>query len=202
MSKEKVFGGNLKPGPVAIGIDQSLTGFALTALNIPAPDQYQTWVYKSDKRGVARLSDIRWWLMSKFDEIAKVGDIQEIAMEAAILASPSSLVLGELAGLVKLTCWDYFDGNVNRYIPYPQNLRTPLQIPPMTLKKYAAGKGNAKKQEMLMQIFKRWGLEFNDDNAADSYALARLASGNALGAIELAVVEQIKDVKFRDQIDL
>ena len=202
MSKEKVFGGNLKPGPVAIGIDQSLTGFALTALNIPAPDQYQTWVYKSDKRGVARLSDIRWWLMSKFDEIAKVGDIQEIAMEAAILASPSSLVLGELAGLVKLTCWDYFDGNVNRYIPYPQNLRTPLQIPPMTLKKYAAGKGNANKQEMLMQIFKRWGLEFNDDNAADSYALARLASGNALGAIELAVVEQIKDVKFRDQIDL
>ncbi len=202
MSKEKVFGGNLKPGPVAIGIDQSLTGFALTALNIPAPDQYQTWVYKSDKRGVARLSDIRWWLMSKFDEIAKVGDIQEIAMEAAILASPSSLVLGELAGLVKLTCWDYFDGNVNRYIPYPQSLRTPLQIPPMTLKKYAAGKGNAKKQEMLMQIFKRWGLEFNDDNAADSYALARLASGNALGAIELAVVEQIKDVKFRDQIDL
>jgi len=197
-----VFGGNLKPGPVAIGIDQSLTGFALTALNIPAPDQYQTWVYKSDKRGVARLSDIRWWLMSKFDEIAKVGDIQEIAMEAAILASPSSLVLGELAGLVKLTCWDYFDGNVNRYIPYPQNLRTPLQIPPMTLKKYAAGKGNANKQEMLMQIFKRWGLEFNDDNAADSYALARLASGNALGAIELAVVEQIKDVKFRDQIDL
>jgi Holliday junction resolvasome RuvABC endonuclease subunit len=202
MSKEKVFGGNLKPGPVAIGIDQSLTGFALTALNVDAPDQYQTWVYKSDKRGVARLSDIRWWLMNKFDEIAKVGDIQEIAMEAAILASPSSLVLGELAGLVKVTCWDYFDGNLNRYIPYPQNLRTPLQIPPMTLKKYAAGKGNAKKQEMLMQIFKRWGLEFNDDNAADSYALARLASGNALGAIELAVVEQIKDVKFRDQIDL
>jgi hypothetical protein len=37
----------------------------------------------------------------------------------------------------------------------------------MTLKKYAAGKGTAKKQEMLLQIYKRWGLEFNDDNAAD-----------------------------------
>lgn len=202
MSKEKTFGGNIEHGPIAIGIDQSLTGFALTALNIKDPSKFNSWVYKSDKRGVARLSDIRWWLMSKFDEIAKIGDIQEIAMEAAIMASPSSLMLGELAGLVKLTCWDYFDGNLNRYIPYPQKLRAPLQVPPMTLKKYAAGKGNAKKQEMLMQIFKRWGIEFNDDNAADSYALARLASGNALGAIELAVVEQIKDVKFRDQIDL
>jgi Holliday junction resolvasome RuvABC endonuclease subunit len=201
MSKEKVFGGNLKPGPVAIGIDQSLTGFALTALNVSAPDQYQTWVYKSDKRGVARLADIRWWLMDKFDEIAKSGDIQEIAMEGTVLASQSALVLGELAATVKLACWDYFDGNVNRYVPYPPHMRTPLQIPPMTLKKYAAGKGNAKKQEMLMQIYKRWGVEFNDDNAADSYALARLASGNALGAIEKAILEQINDPKYRDQTD-
>jgi Holliday junction resolvasome RuvABC endonuclease subunit len=201
MSKEKVFGGTLKPGPVAIGIDQSLTGFALTALNVSAPDQYQTWVYKSDKRGVARLSDIRWWLMNKFDEIAKNGDIQNIAMEGTVLASQAALVLGELAATVKLACWDYFDSNVNRYVPYPDHMRVPLQIAPMTLKKYAAGKGNAKKQEMLMQIFKRWGIEFNDDNAADSYALARLASGNALGAIEAAIVEQIKDPKYRDQID-
>jgi Holliday junction resolvasome RuvABC endonuclease subunit len=201
MSKEKVFGGNLKPGPVAIGIDQSLTGFALTALNVSAPDQYQTWVYKSDKKGVARLADIRWWLMNKFDEIAKNGDIENIAMEGTVLASQAALVLGELAATVKLACWDYFDSNVNRYVPYPDHMRVPLQIAPMTLKKYAAGKGNAKKQEMLMQIYKRWGIEFNDDNAADSYALARLASGNALGAIETAIVEQIKDPKYRDQID-
>jgi Holliday junction resolvasome RuvABC endonuclease subunit len=201
MSKEKVFGGNLKPGPVAIGIDQSLTGFALTALNVTAPDQYQTWVYKSDKKGVARLADIRWWLMDKFDEIAKNGDIENVAMEGTVLASQAALVLGELAATVKLACWDYFDSNVNRYVPYPDHMRVPLQIAPMTLKKYAAGKGNAKKQEMLMQIYKRWGIEFNDDNAADSYALARLASGNALGAIEAAIVEQIKDPKYRDQID-
>jgi hypothetical protein len=54
---------------------------------------------------------------------------------------------------------------------------------------------------MLMQIYKRWGIEFNDDNAADSYALARLASGASLGAIETSIVEQIKDPKYRDQID-
>ena len=195
-----MFGPGLRTGKIALGIDQSLTGFALTALMVDDPSVFQTWVYKSDKRGVARLSDIRWWLMDKFDQIAKNGDITEVAMEAAILASPTSLMLGELAGMVKLACWDYFDGNLNRYEPYPPNMRVPLQIPPMTLKKYAAGKGNAKKQEMLMQIFKRWGIEFNDDNAADSYALARLASGTTLGAIELAIVEQIKDPKYRDQI--
>jgi hypothetical protein len=203
MGKEKVFGGNLKPGPVAIGIDQSLTGFALTALNVSEPDKYQTWVYKSDHRGVRRLADIQWWLENKFDLLDKQGcRATEIAMEAAILASPTSLMLGELAGMVKLSCWNYFDANNNSAIPFPDRMRVPLQIPPMTLKKYAAGKGNAKKQEMLMQIFKRWGIEFNDDNAADSYALARLASGSAQGAIETQVVEQIKDPKYRDQIAL
>lgn len=201
MSKEKVFGTGLRTGKIALGIDQSLTGFALTALMIDDPSVFQTWVYKSDKRGVARLADIRWWLMNKFDQIAKNGDIVELAMEGTVLASQSALVLGELAATVKLACWDYFDSNINRYVPYPDHMRVPLQIPPMTLKKYAAGKGTAKKQEMLMQIYKRWGIEFNDDNAADSYALARLASGNALGAIEAAIVEQIKDPKYRDQTD-
>lgn len=191
---EKKFDGGLLPGPVAIGIDQSLTGFALTILNVDDPTHYITWVYKSEFRGVKRLDDISKWMTSKLNTV-KDYYIQDIAMEGTVLASQSALVLGELAATVKLTLWLYF-----RDYDHQEHLRVPLQIPPMTLKKYAAGKGNAKKQEMLMQIYKRWGIEFNDDNAADSYALARLASGNALGAIEEAVVEQIKDVKYRDSL--
>ena len=118
----------------------------------------------------------------------------DIAMEGTVLASQSALVLGELAATVKLSLWDLFEDSPNELC------RTPLQIPPMTLKKYAAGKGNAKKQEMLLQIYKRWGIEFNDDNAADSYALARLAAGSAQGEIESAIVEQIKDPKYRDSL--
>lgn len=196
---EKVFDGGLLPGPVAIGIDQSLTGFAVTAVNVDKPEAYETWVYKSPYSGVRRLSDIRWWLMSKFDFLDSNGHrVVEVAMEGTVLASHSALKLGELAGLVKLSIWDYFDGNLNSVIPYEEGLRRPLQIPPMTLKKYATGKGTAKKQEMLMQMYKRWNVEFNDDNAADSYALARLAAGIASDAVEKAVVEQIKDPKYRD----
>lgn len=196
---EKVFDGGLVDGPVAVGIDQSLTGFAMTAVNISNPSSYETWVYKSPKTGVRRLADIRYWMMEKFDFLDSQNcRVKDIAMEGTVLASHSALKLGELAGLVKLTIWDYFDGNLYSVIPYEDHIRTPLQIPPMTLKKYAAGKGTAKKQEMLMQIYKRWGVEFNDDNAADSYALARLAAGIAIDAVEEAVVEQIKDPKYRE----
>ena len=95
-----------------------------------------------------------------------------------------------LANCRSFVNYDLFDeGDQRRY---------PLKVPPMTLKKYAAGKGNAKKQEMLLQIYKRWGVEFNDDNAADSYALARLVGKFSINEVEKTVATQMQDPKYRD----
>jgi Holliday junction resolvasome RuvABC endonuclease subunit len=176
---------------VTLGIDQSLTGFALTALQFEDPKKYITWVYKSPYFGVERLADIRQWLIDHFDYLEENNNtILDIAMEGTVLASHAALVLGELSATVRLAIFDYFDeGDPRKY---------PLKVPPMTLKKFAAGKGNAKKQEMLLQIYKRWGIEFNDDNAADSYALARLLGKNFYNEVEKAVAEQMKDLKYRD----
>jgi Holliday junction resolvasome RuvABC endonuclease subunit len=191
---EKLFAGGFSKGPVAIGIDQSLTGFALSFVNVDDPSKHKTWVYKSPYSGVKRLSDIGGWIVGKLETLSDEYT-QDIAMEGTVLMSHSALVLGELAAAVKLTLWDY-------YMDYDHqdHLRTPLQIPPMTLKKYATGKGNAKKQEMLLQMYKRWGVEFNNDNAADAYALARLAAGSHIDAVEAQIVEQIKDLKYRDSL--
>lgn len=51
-----------------------------------------------------------------------------------------------------------------------------IEVPPTTLKLFAAGKGNADKTAMALAIYKRWGYEFPDDNQVDAYALARLAA--------------------------
>jgi Holliday junction resolvasome RuvABC endonuclease subunit len=188
----KLIDGKIDKGAVvAIGIDQSLTGFALTVLNIADPNQFMTWVYKSPYFGVERLADIRQWLTDHLDYCEDNWTISDIAMEGTVLASHAALVLGELSATVRLAIFDFFEEGDDR--------RFPLKIPPMTLKKYAAGKGNAKKQEMLLQIYKRWGIEFNDDNAADSYGLARLAGKFLIDDVEKAVVEQIQDPKYRDQ---
>jgi Holliday junction resolvasome RuvABC endonuclease subunit len=190
MPTKLIEGGLSKAGDIALGIDQSLTGFALTALSVEDPSKHLTWVYKSPYFGIERLVDIRQWLVDHFMWFEEQNlDVVDIAMEGTVLASHAALVLGELSATVRLAIYDHYD----------DYLRFPLKVPPMTLKKYAAGKGNAKKQEMLLQIYKRWGMEFNDDNAADSYALARLVSGSTDGAIEAAIVEQMKDAKYRDQ---
>jgi crossover junction endodeoxyribonuclease RuvC len=192
----KLIDGKLPYGvPVGIGIDQSLTGFALSAVSTVDPTQHITWVYKSPYFGVERLADIRQWLTDHLEYLGEQGAIlQDIAMEGTVLASHAALVLGELSATVRLAIFDYFDEDDDR--------RFPLKVPPMTLKKYASGKGNAKKQEMLLQIYKRWGVEFSDDNAADAYGLARMAAEVHIDAIEAAVIEQMKDPKYRDQARL
>lgn len=188
----KLFDGGLsKPTKVTIGIDQSLTGFGLTVLSVDNPSVYLTWVYKSPYFGIERLADIRQWLIDNFNYVEHELEMEivDIAMEGTVLASQSALLLGELSAVVRLSIYDHFE----------DDLRFPLKVPPMTLKKYAAGKGNAKKQEMLLQMYKRWGIEYSDDNAADSYALARLASKTTINEVEKAVVKQMSDAKYRDQ---
>ena len=201
MSIKEFDGGLQKDHTVSVGIDQSLTGFAFSAASVELPQEHKTWVYKSPYKGVQRLYDIQNFFWDRLDELDKNGNkFMDIAMEGTVLASQAALVLGELSATVKLLCYTIFDGTSNFYPEPPQIMRTPLQVPPMTLKKYATGKGTAKKQEMLLQIFKRWGVEFNDDNAADAYALARLAGKHAIDKIEQEVVDKMTDIKYRDSI--
>ena len=42
-------------------------------------------------------------------------------------------------------------------------------VPPQTLKKFVTGKGNVKKQVMLLETYKKWGESFTDDNLCDAY---------------------------------
>lgn len=178
---------NFRAKNVAIGIDQSLTGFALAVIDSDNPENYYVEVFKSKYSGVQRLDNISEWMDGMIEFYCK-DTIVDVAMEGTVLASHSALVLGELAATVKLTLYRWWS-------------ICPLQVPPMTLKKYATGKGNSKKQEMLMQMYKRWGVEFNDDNAADAYALSRVAAGIHIDDTEKAIIEQLKDLKYRDQID-
>jgi len=175
----KTFKGGLERGEAYIGIDQSLTGFAMTALN--SDDLFHTEVYKSPYFGVERLLDIQEFMTAFISRFS----VLDVAMEGSVLQSHAALKLGELAGAVKL--------EAHTHGSYP------LQVPPMTLKKFAAGKGNAKKQEMLLQMYKRWKVEFSDDNAADSYALARLVRGVGINTVESQIIEQMRDPKYRDE---
>jgi crossover junction endodeoxyribonuclease RuvC len=53
--------------------------------------------------------------------------------------------------------------------------KIPCLVAPLQLKKFVTGKTTAKKDDMKLHVYKRWGFETSDDNVADAYGLARLA---------------------------
>jgi crossover junction endodeoxyribonuclease RuvC len=195
MSEKKFYNGLTKNVPVAIGIDQSLTGFAVSVVEILTPSAHETWVYSSPYKGVQRLDDISVWLSSKLTFLKQnSNDIFDIAMEGTVVNSNSASVLGELAGVVKLNLFNTFKDSPN------ERLKTPLQVPPMTLKKFVCGKGTATKDLMLLNVYKKYGVEFSDNNATDAYGLARIAAEVAIDADERATLKKLTDLKFRDFI--
>ena len=167
--------------PVFLGVDQSYSGFAITAY--VDDNNYYTEVYKSDKRGIDRLRDIQGHVMNWLHEF---DNIKDVSMEGYAFGSQMANMLGELGGMVKLTLLDF-----GIY---------PLIVPPTNLKKYVTGKGNGiSKSQMLMYVYKKWDAEFSDDNAADSFALARLVSGKHELAYEKEMYDKLQDPKFREK---
>lgn len=194
-SRTKTFDGGLfshGERPVVIGIDQSYTGFALTAMAADGDAHYYTWVYQSDGRGIDRLIRIHDWLKGIVSDLQERNyNIVDAGVEAPVRVSHSALISGELFAVVRLALRQSLDG-AGRY---------PLQVPPTTLKKYVTGKGTGvQKNQMLLFTFKHWDVEFTDDNAADSYGIARIVSGRSDTAYQKEVLSKMKDPKHRDAL--
>ena len=138
-----------------VGIDQSYTGFAITVLQ---GDTFYTEVQPLKGTGVERLQHSQILV-----DRACSGSVRAVAVEGyAFNATKAAHMQGELGGAIRLALENHFSG-------------VPLIIPPTVVKKYATGRGSAKKSEILLGVYKKWGVDFSDDNAADSYVLARIA---------------------------
>lgn len=176
---------DLKNSPISVGIDQSYSGFAVTFLDIQGG--FKTFVYKADGSGVERLDNIMDFLYQVFyDEFDHMmPPIKDVAMEGYAFGSQMANMLGELGGIVKLFIYKCVQVK-------------PLLVPPTSLKKYVTGKGTGvQKNQMLLYVYKKWDVEFKDDNAADSYALAHLVSGKGTLAYEKEVYDKLGDEKYR-----
>lgn len=46
-------------------------------------------------------------------------------------------------------------------------------VAPQALKKFVTGKGNTKKDQMRLAVYKKWGVEFLTTDETDAYALAQ-----------------------------
>lgn len=68
---------------------------------------------------------------------------------------------------------------------------TYIDVAPTSLKKFVGGKGNAKKDQVRLEVYKRWGYEHKSDNVVDAYVLAQIAR---------YIGEGLTLTKFQDEV--
>lgn len=144
---------------IVMGLDLSLTGTGVMAVDDQWRIVERRLVTSSPKEeNTPRLTKIAISIMLSVGKIRP--DLVVIEGPAFGISKTTSIFqLGELAGIVKR---DLFTTNH----PF-------IIVPPSQLKKFVTGKGNAKKDLMLLAVHKKYGEDFEDDNLCDAYVLAR-----------------------------
>ena len=160
------------------GLDLSLcsTGLVILDQNLGVKI---SMVISSKKKDVERLQEVERILVNTLKPFGHTF----ICMEGYSFGSRTgqAFSIGELGGIVKSAL---VRGG------YEYKL-----ISPPTLKKFVTGKGHSKKEMILKEVFKKWGMDFNDNNTADAYGLARMARSyfnrDDLTKAELELIKKI-----------
>lgn len=119
----------------------------------------------------------------------KVGDLLDkyepdlVVIEGYAFANTNTLAL-----LVEV-------GTMIRYAVYSRNVEV-LQVAPTSLKKFITGKGTGAKDKVMLEAYKRWGIE-GTNNEVDAYGLAMMGSAY-LGHLQMPALnsESLKKVSI------
>ena len=144
--------------PFYVGLDISITGTGVVVLDrelqIVSAECVKT---KPQDDWYARVNNI---VSRVFSYIPDPVLCTVFVEDYAYAAKGQVFNIAELSGIIKFRLW---------HDAYPF-----LRIPPTSLKKFTTASGNAPKELMMKEVYKRYGVDFNDNNVADAYALARM----------------------------
>lgn len=145
-----------------MGIDQSLTGTGLCILE--EGKIVLSRLIASKKKGVERIIEIKNEIIKTINEFAP----DYIAIEKYNFSPRRAMAfeLGELAGVIKVTLAELGKKFIVIHTGH--------------IKRYATGRGNAEKALVLLHVYKKFGVEFNNDNLADAYVIAKILESSIL----------------------
>lgn len=177
-----------EPPVIHVGIDPSYSAFAMVAhVTGPKENGHHQWLWdfspsKAGRAG-ARLRCIQATLRDAFGEIHSHGRIAVVALEGyAPGRTQNREVMGELGGVVKMVLDEEVgDGRV-------------FVVAPTALKKFVTGSGSAPKDNVLLQVYKKWGVEFRSNDVADAFGLMQVARALNYGAERAYEQEVIKSL--------
>lgn len=146
---------------IYIGIDPSLSGAGVVVLDEKGDIKIQKLISTKPKDQIEKRMNV---ILNEIEKTIDNENYNIVYIEGLSFGSKGQAML-ELAGLHYV---------ITQMLYNTENLRF-KEIPPGTLKKFVTGKGNAKKNLMLLNTYKKFGVEFQDDNLCDAFCLAKKA---------------------------
>lgn len=165
-----------------VGIDQSYSGFGLVCFDgIDHTQQLGTFLPEASDG--SRLERVQDWLIEQIESVQDGRPISACMEGYAPGAKFGREKAGELGGIVKLVLHQFFGV-------------APVMVAPTQLKKFVTGKGQGGKNDIMLAAYKRYGVEFGNDNLTDAYVLARIAhaldAGPGLPAFQVEVLAKLR----------
>ena len=150
-------------GVRVIGLDPSLTSFGVGYLTVfPEPSEFRLWTESSEilkprVTGAQRLL----WFYEKITQVIVHADL--VVVEGYAYSQGNAMAkMGELGGVVRMAIYE-------SGVPWGD-------VAPTTLKKFITGKGNAKKDQIMLEVYKRWGFDKATTDEADALGLAMMGA--------------------------
>ncbi len=180
-----------------IGIDPSLTSTGIIVLRDGKVELAETTKNRPDLGTIERVKLIRERIASIIENLINEEKTEWQAPDLITIEGFSYGSKGRSVFDIAYLGWrireDLEQLRVDDGIPW-------LEVPPTQVKQFATGKGNANKEIILQQVYKRWGVEFSDNNQADAYVLAQigrayLGDTEGLTAFQQEVIANLKGEK-------
>lgn len=140
--------------PIVVGLDLSLTSTGWARQQLDETARLVSLFMPGKRRGCDRLI----WLRKAVTDICRDADL--ILIEDGVVRSQAAKALGELHGVVKVALHELE--------------RRVVLVPPASVKKYATGKGNAGKPDMLAAAIRRLDYQRASDDEADALWLCAM----------------------------
>lgn len=141
-----------------IGIDQSLTSTGVCVVE-GKKVQLSTTICPKATDEVDRLIEIE----TRLAEIIVENKVEVAVMEGySFLGGGRLASLGEVGGIIK---------KMLRQLGIEFHI-----VAPMTLKKFCNSSKSKGKNKVMLEIYKRYGVEFEDDNQTDAFGLAMIGT--------------------------
>jgi crossover junction endodeoxyribonuclease RuvC len=138
-----------------IGLDLSLTAPGWFWHEAGSGDS-GTWIPES--RGLSRMD----WICRRALRLLPM-DGQSLVLIEGFAFGAKGRAVYEIAGL----------GYIVRLALHYRGVEF-IEVAPSQVKKFATGKGNAHKEIVIREVWKRWNFEARDNNEADAFVLGRI----------------------------